>query len=239
MAARLKFDAPSADQQGEMTTSDSLLGRLLPGLLVAAVVFGAWWLFIRDGGGHPVPQQGPGVLDTPSSAQPYLLQASQLGPNYNQLADDTRAVTAAEIRAGQSPAALKVIRSSWKNGARAGWTEVNGSVTVDSESELFTGSDLSPVSDGIRKHLIARYHASKARPPGVVPAGAWFLTGRTISQIYSTEYSPKRQVAVAGWQHGDVLAVVVVTGLPRDGVAEIAAKLATTQDGNIRYVAAG
>jgi hypothetical protein len=42
-------------------------------------------------------------------------------------------------------------------------------------------------------------------------------------------------VAVVGWQHGDVLAVIVVTGRPADGVAEIAAKLATTQDGNIGF----
>jgi len=46
-------------------------------------------------------------------------------------------------------------------------------------------------------------------------------------------------VAIVGWQHGDVLAVIVVTGRPADGVAEAAAKLATTQDGNIGFVAAG
>jgi hypothetical protein len=52
------------------------------------------------------------------------------------------------------------------------------------------------------------------------------------------EYPPRRQVAVVGWQHGDVLAVIVVTGRPADGVAEIAAKLATTQDGNIGFAQA-
>ena len=218
-------------------SSDSIVSRLMPGLLVAALLFGGWWLFIRDGGSAPVPQQAPGVLDAPSHAEPYLLQASQLGPDYNQQADGTRAVTSAEIRAGQSPAALKVIRASWQNGARAAWAQVNGSVTVDSEAEVFTGGHLSQISAGIRKRMIARYHGSSAKPPAPVPSRSWFLTGRTISQIYSTQYPPKRQVAVIGWQHGDVLAVIVVTGLPRDGVPEIAAKLATTEDATIGYVA--
>ena len=52
-------------------------------------------------------------------------------------------------------------------------------------------------------------------------------------------YPARRQVAVVGWQHGDVLAVVVITGLPHDGVTDIAGKLATTQDGNIGFAAAG
>jgi hypothetical protein len=41
---------------------------------------------------------------------------------------------------------------------------------------------------------------------------------------------------VYGWQHGDVLAVVVVTGLPRDDAPSAAVKLAQAQDSNISYV---
>jgi hypothetical protein len=42
-------------------------------------------------------------------------------------------------------------------------------------------------------------------------------------------------VAVYGWQHGNVLAVIVVTGLPKDNVGEVAATLARAQDQNIAY----
>ena len=94
---------------------------LLPGLLVAAAIFAAWWLFIRAGDHPSVPNQAPGVLDAPSSVGPMLLQASQLGPTYDQSAEDTRATTSVEIRKGQSPAATRIIAHTWKAGARAGW----------------------------------------------------------------------------------------------------------------------
>ena len=51
----------------------------------------------------------------------------------------------------------------------------------------------------------------------------------------SSLFPPRRQVAVYGWQHGNVLAVIVVTGLPKDNVGEIAATLARAQDQNIGY----
>jgi hypothetical protein len=222
-----------------MTSQDSLFSRLVPGLLVAAALFAAWWFLIRDPGPHGLSQQAPGVLDAPSSAEPYLLQSSQLGPTFDQQSVGTRAVTAAEIRAGQSAHARDVIESSWKNGARALWMQAHGSVSVNSEAELFASSSFTPVADGIRDRLAKRYHASAARPPAAIPAGAWFLTGHTFSSTYSSQFPPGRQVAIVGWQHGDVLAVIVVTGRPADGVAEAAAKLATTQDGNIGFVAAG
>ena len=70
-----------------MVSNDSFLSRLLPGLLVAAAIFAAWWLFIRAGDHPSVPQQAPGLLDAPSSVGPMLLQASQLGPTYDQSAE--------------------------------------------------------------------------------------------------------------------------------------------------------
>jgi hypothetical protein len=42
-----------------------------------------------------------------------------------------------------------------------------------------------------------------------------------------------------GGQHGDVLAMVVVTGLPRDGVLQAATTLANAQDTNIAFVTGG
>ena len=221
-----------------MVNSDSLLSRLLPGLLVAAALFGMWWLFVRDGGSQAVPREAPGVLDGPSSAIPYLLQSSQLGPEYDQKTAGSRPVTSSEMRAGQSPRGLDVVKASWKNGARGSWVQAHGTITVTSEAELFDTSQLGPVSDSIERRMIKLYHGREASSPAPLPAGAWFLTGRTISHMIST-YPARRQVAVVGWQHGDVLAVVVITGLPHDGVTDIAGKLATTQDGNIGFAAAG
>jgi hypothetical protein len=94
-----------------MVTNDSFVSRLLPGLLVAAAIFAAWWLFIRAGDHPSVPQQAPGLLDAPSSVGPMLLQASQLGPTYDQSAQNTRATTSVEIRKGQSPAATRLSRT--------------------------------------------------------------------------------------------------------------------------------
>ena len=131
-----------------MVQSDSLLSKLMPGLLVAAAVFAAWWMFIKPHHHAPVPQQGPGVLDTPSSARPYLLQASQVGPEYDQLADATRSTTSTGIRAGEPPAGLALINSSWKGGARAGWYQVHGAMTVDSRAELFSTSALFKIGSG-------------------------------------------------------------------------------------------
>jgi hypothetical protein len=219
-----------------MLESDSLLSKLMPGLLVAAAVFAAWWLFIRPHHQAPVTQQGPGVLDTPSSARPYLLQASQVGPEYDQLADATRSTTSTGIRKDEPAAGLAVIRSSWKGGARAGWYQVHGSMTVSSRAELFTTSALQPVAATIRGELIRLYHGHRASPPSQVPGtNGWFLTGTTVSPIISP-FDPHRRVAVYGWQHGDVLAVIVVTGLARDDVPSAAVKLARAQDSNIRFV---
>jgi hypothetical protein len=219
-----------------MLESDSLVSRFLPGLLVAVAVFAAWWLFIRPHHHPAVPQPGPGVLDGPSSAGPYLLQPSQLGPEYDQLANATRPTTSTGIRTGEPLAGLALIRSSWKGGARAGWYQVHGSMTVSSRAEVFSSSALKPVADTIRRQLVQLYHAHPDTPPGQVPGiNGWFLTGRTISPIISP-FDPHRRVAVYGWQHGDVLAVVVVTGLPRDDVPSAAVKLAQAQDSNISYV---
>jgi hypothetical protein len=222
-----------------MIESNSLISRLMPGLLVAVAVFAAWWLFIKPHHHAAVPQQGPGVLDAPSSAKPYLLQPSQLGPEYDQLADATRATTSTEIRTGQAQAGLAVIRSFWKGGARAGWYQVHGSITVDSRAEVFTSAGLTPVSDTIRRQMIRLYHGRPATPPGQGPGtNGWFIAGTTVSPIISP-FNPHRQVAVYGWQEGDVLAVVVVTGLRRDDVPSAAIKLAQAQDSNIRFVNAG
>lgn len=222
-----------------MIESDSLISRLMPGLLVAVAVFAAWWLFIRPHHSSAVPQQGPGVLDAPSSARPYLLQPSQLGPEYDQLAEETRATTSTEIRTDETAAGLALIRSSWKGGARAGWYQVHGSITVGSRAEVFTSSTLTPVSDTIRREMMRLYHAHPATPPGQVPGtNGWFLAGTTVSQVISP-FNPHRQVAVYGWQDHDVLAVVVVTGLRSDDVPTAAVKLAQAQDSNIRFVNAG
>jgi hypothetical protein len=223
-----------------MVTNDSLLSRLLPGLLVAAAIFAAWWLFIRAGDHPSVPNQAPGLLDAPSSVGPMLLQASQLGPTYDQSAQDTRATTSVEIRKGQSPVATRVIAHTWKAGARAGWSQVHGSITVLSRAELFTGSDLGAVSAGFERQMVHTYHGKPATAPGPLPGQhGWLLQGTTVSQIYSTLYPPRRQVAVYGWQHGDVLAILVVTGLPRDGVLQAATTLANAQDQNIGFVTRG
>ena len=219
-----------------MLESDSLISRLMPGLLVAVAVFAAWWLFIKPHHHAAVPQQGPGVLDAPSSARPYLLQPSQIGPEYDQLADATRSTTSTEIRTGERKAGLALIRSSWKGGARAGWYQVHGTITVSSRAEMFTSSALGPVSDTFRHQMLKLYHGHPATPPGQVPGtNGWFITGTTISPIISP-YNPHRQVAVYCWQHGDVLAMVVVTGLAHDDVPSAAVKLAQAQDSNIRFV---
>ena len=221
-----------------MGSSDSVMSRFLPGLLLAAVAIAAWWMFLRGGDHQAVPQPPAGVLATGSSAAPDLLQPSQIGAAYVQSAAQTRKTTDAEIRSGQSAAALQVINASWKAGAWAGWAQANGSITALSRAEVFTtGSSLSSVLSGFEKRAIRQYHGKAVGPPSAVPGDSgWFVTGTTISQIYSTLYPAKRQVAVYGWQHGDVLAVIVVTGLPKDDVGEVAATLARAQDQNIGYV---
>src|SRR3954453_13081644 len=182
-----------------MVSNDSFLSRLLPGLLVAAAIFAAWWLFIRAGDQPSVPQQAPGLLDAPSSVGPMLLQASQLGPTYDQSAESTRATTSLEIRNGQSPAATRTIAHTWKAGARAGWSQVHGSITVFSRAELFTGSHLNAVAAGFKPQKIHPYHGNPAIPPGPLPGRhGWLLQGTTVAQIYSTLYPPRRQVAVYG-----------------------------------------
>src|SRR4029078_11028662 len=119
-----------------MVTTDSWLSLLLPGLLVAAAIFAAWWLFIRAGDHPSVPNQAPGLLDAPSSVGPMLPQPPQRGPSDHQSAEDTRATTSVEIRKGQSPAATRIIAHTWKAGARAGWAQVHGSHTLLSQDEL-------------------------------------------------------------------------------------------------------
>ncbi len=219
-----------------MGSSDTFSSRIVPGLLLAAVAFVAWWAFLRGGEHHAVPQLPAGVLAAPSSADPDLLQPSQIGAAYTQSAVQTRTTTDAEIRLGQSAAALRVIRAGWKAGAWAGWYEVNGSITAVSRAELFKVGKLSAVASGFEHRAIRMYHGkASAIPSGVPGHGGWFVTGTTISPIYSSQYPSRRQVAVYGWQQGDVLAVITVTGLPRDGVAEVAAKLATAQDQDISF----
>jgi hypothetical protein len=219
-----------------MGSSDSVMSRFLPGLLLAAVAVAAWWMFLRGGDHNAVPQPPAGVLAVGSSAAPDLLQPSQIGGAYVQSAEQTRKTTDAEIRTGQSAAALQVINADWKAGAWAGWSQANGSITALSRAEVFTTGSLSSVLSGFEKRAIHTYHGKAVAPPSGVPGDSgWFVTGTTISPIYSTLYPPKRQVAVYGWQHGDVLAVIVVTGLPKDDVGEVAATLARAQDQNIGY----
>jgi hypothetical protein len=219
-----------------MIRSDSLFERLMPGLLVAAALFAAWWVLLKPHHHAPVPQQGPGVLDNPSKAGPYLLQPSQVGPEYDQLADQTRATTSTGIRKDEPAAGLAVINSFWQNGAQAGWYQVHGAITVNSRAEVFTTSALAPVAATLRREMLRLYHGHLATPPGQAPGThGWFITGTTISPIISS-YDPHRRVAVYGWQHGTVLAMIVVTGLPRDDVPSDAIKLAQAQDSNIRFV---
>jgi hypothetical protein len=117
---------------------------------------------------------------------------------------------------------------------------VHGSITVLSRAELFTGSNLNAVSAGFERQMIHTYHGKPATAPGPLPGQhGWLLQGTTVSQIYSTLYPPRRQVAVYGWQHGDVLAIVIVTGLQRDGVLQAATTLANAQDQNIGFVTRG
>ncbi len=219
-----------------MGSSDSITSRLLPGLVLVAVAFAAWWLFLRGGETHTVPQGPSGVLAVPSSAGPYLLQQSQIGTGYDQSAAQTGKTTGAQIRAGQSTAAVRVIDQGWKAGARAGWSKASGSITATSRAELFTVSNLSAIAAGFEKRAVRAFHGKPSAPPSGVPGtGGWFVTGTTISPILSQPYPRRRQVAVYGWQHGNVLAVITVTGLPRDGVAEIVATLAKAQDDDIRF----
>jgi hypothetical protein len=221
-----------------MGSSDSVISRFFPVLVLAALALLGWWAFLR-GGEHPaVPQPPAGVLAVPSSAGPFLLQPSQIGAAYVQSAEQTRKTTDAEIRDRQSAAALQVINASWKAGAWAGWYQANGSITALSRAEVFKVSGLSVVSAGFEKRAIRQYHGKPtALPSGVPGDGGWFVTGSTISPTYSSQFPALRQVAVYGWQHGDVLAVITVTGLPRDDVGEIAAALARAQDQNIGYAA--
>jgi hypothetical protein len=222
-----------------MSSSDSLISRLMPLLLIVALAVGGWWVFLRSDHPAVAPQQAPGVLDGPSSANPYLLQPSQIGPEYDQVAAETRATTSTEILKGQSAAGLATIRSSWKDGARAGWYQVHGSLAVTSRAEVFSTSNLSAVSSSLRAQMLHLYHGHIATAPASLPGtGGWFITGRTISPIISP-YPFRRQVAVYGWQHGDVLAIIIVSGLARDDVPKAAATLATAQDGNIKFVSAG
>jgi hypothetical protein len=220
-----------------MGSSDSFISRLLPGLLLAAVVVAGWWMFMRGGENHSLPQLPAGVLAVPSSAGPDLLQPSQIGAAYVQSADQTRKTTDAEIRLGQSAAALKVINASWKAGAWAGWSQSNGSITAVSRAEVFTvSSGLSSIAKGFEQRAIHAYHGKPTALPSDVPGdGGWFVTGTTISPIYSSLFPPRRQVAVYGWRHGNVLAVITITGLAKDNVGEVAATLARAQDQNIGY----
>jgi hypothetical protein len=213
------------------------MSRIAPGILLAVVALMAWWMFFRGGDSHTVPQPPAGVLSGPSSAGPYLLQPSQIGGGYDQSADQTRATTSSEIRAGQNAAALRAINSGWKAGAWAGWTQSNGSITVISRAEVFKVSNLSGVASAFEQRAIHLYHGKPSALPSDVPGtGGWFITGRTISPIYSSVYPALRRVAVYGWQHGDVLAVITVTGLPKDDVPTVAATLASAQDQNIGFV---
>jgi hypothetical protein len=219
-----------------MGSSDSVMSRIAPAFLLGVVALMAWWMFFRGGDSHSVPQPPVGVLAGPSSAEPYLLQPSQIGGRYDQSADQTRDTTSSEIRVGQSAAALRVINSGWKAGAWAGWSESDGSITVISRAEVFKVSDLSGVASTFEQRAIHMYHGKPSAPPADVPGHGWFITGRTISPIYSSVYPAGRRVAVYGWQHGNVLAVITVTGLPKDDVPTVAATLAQAQDQNIAFV---
>jgi hypothetical protein len=211
--------------------------RIAPGILLVAVALMAWWMFFRGNDSPALPQPPPGVLAGPASAGPYLLQPSQIGGRYDQSANQTRSTTSAEIRAGQTAAALRVINSSWKAGAWAGWSESDGSITVISRAEVFKVGNLSGVAKAFELSAIHAYHGKPTALPAHVPGtGGWFITGRTISPIYSSVYPALRRVAVYGWQHGDVLAVITVTGLPKDDVPTVAATLASAQDQNIGFV---
>ena len=53
-----------------MSSSDSLISRLMPLLLIVALAVGGWWVFLRSDHPAVAPQQAPGVLDGPSSANP-------------------------------------------------------------------------------------------------------------------------------------------------------------------------
>ena len=94
----------------------------------------------------------------------------------------TRATTSLEIRKGQSPAATRIIAHTWKAGARAGWSQVHGSITVLSRAELFTGSGLNAVSAGFERQMIHAYHGKPATAPGPLPGQhGWLLQGTTVS----------------------------------------------------------
>jgi hypothetical protein len=218
-----------------MGRSDS---RLLPLLIVGIVLFAGWWVFVRSpGSGGSTPQPGPGVLGGTSPATAYLIQASQMGASYDQDAQGTRSTTSAEIRKGQTAAGLSRIAASWKDGAWASWNQPNGSEAVISRAEVFTSSDLGDVSRALKQLNLAEYHAHPAAAPGALPGSdGWFIEGTTISTVLSS-FPARRQVAAYGWREGDVLAVVVVSGLPRDDAPDAVVKLAQAQDANIRYAA--
>ncbi len=210
--------------------------RLLPLIIAAVVLFAGWWAFVRSPGSGPsAPQPGAGVLGGGSPATSYLLQASQMGAGYDQDAQGTRATSSAEIRKGETTAGLQRIASSWKAGAWASWYQPNGSMTVISRAEVFTSSDLGDVSRALKQLNLTAYHAHPANAPGQLPGSdGWFIEGSTISPIIS-DLPARRQVAAYGWREGDVVAVVVVTGLPRDDAPDAVVKLAKAQDANIRY----
>jgi hypothetical protein len=229
--------SPDLPTTAAMGNSDSVMTRIAPGILLVAVALMAWWMFFRGGDSPSVPQPPPGVLAGPASAGPYLLQPSQIGGRYDQSANQTRATTSSEIRVGQTAAALRVVNSSWKAGAWAGWSESDGSITVISRAEVFKVGNLPGVAKTFEQSAIRAYHGKPTALPAHVPGtGGWFITGRTISPIYSSVYPALRRVAVYGWQHGNVLAVITVTGLPKDDVPTVAATLASAQDQNIGFV---
>jgi hypothetical protein len=210
--------------------------RLLPLILAAVILFAGWWVFVRSpGSGGSTPQLGPGVLGGGSKATPDLLQASQMGSGYDQDATGTRATSSADIRKGQSPQGLSVIASSWKDGAQASWYQPAGSITVTSRAEVFTSDNLGPVSDALERLTLAAYHGHTASPPGSMPGSdGWYIEGTTISPIVSS-FPARREVAAYGWREGDVLAIVVVTGLHSDDAPDAVVKLAKAQDANIRF----
>jgi hypothetical protein len=211
---------------------------MLPLILAGLVLFAGWWVFIRTpGSGGSTPQPGPGVLGGTPKATTFLLQASQMGAGYDQDATATRATSSAEIRRGQSAQGLSIIASSWKDGARASWYQPNGSMTVTSRAEVFTTGNLANVSAALERLTLAAYHGHRASAPGSLPGSdGWYIEGTTISPIISS-FPLRRQVAAYGWREGDVLAIVVVSGLPSDDAPDAVVKLARAQDANIRYAA--
>jgi hypothetical protein len=220
-----------------MNSYNTGLSRYFPLLAIVVCLVAGWYVFLRGDSSPSIQAANPGVLGGESSAAPLLLQPSQIGDRYSQQTQGSFPTTGEQIRSGQSASGRKVIAAAWKAGARSTYAEqYYGPTGVITRAELFTTSALAPVAAGIRAQLVKRYHAHLVRAPSGAPgAHGWLLRGTAVSPMISSQFGPERVVAVYGWQHGSVLATIIVSSLAKNDVESMAITLAKAQDENIGF----